>query len=129
VVRLTTLRACFWWRQPFTSTAAPAKREEERSEDYARHKRISRHINRVSRWEADRLAGTRISSDCRRSHHAKTCLRWLGRDQPDVAEASEAAARIIKDVTRASDSSAGSLAFRRGLRNVSRWDVNELIKK
>src|SRR5712691_7714528 len=35
--------------------------------------------------------------------NAKTCLRWLGRDQPDVAEASEAAARIIKDVTRASD--------------------------
>src|SRR6266853_1914002 len=35
--------------------------------------------------------------------NAKTCLRWLGRDQPDVAEAREAAARIIKDVTRASD--------------------------
>src|SRR6202051_3746502 len=28
--------------------------------------------------------------------NAKTCLRWLGRDQPDVAEAREAAARIIK---------------------------------
>jgi signal transduction histidine kinase len=30
-------------------------------------------------------------------------LRWLGRDQADVVEAREPAARIIKDVTRASD--------------------------
>src|SRR5205085_12513495 len=34
---------------------------------------------------------------------AKTCLRWLGRDQPDVEEGRGAASRIIKDVTRASD--------------------------
>src|SRR6266849_1582863 len=33
--------------------------------------------------------------------NAKTCLRWLGRDQPDVAEAREAASRIVTDVTRA----------------------------
>jgi PAS domain S-box-containing protein len=35
--------------------------------------------------------------------NAKTCLRWLGRDNPDVAEASEAASRLVKDVTRAAD--------------------------
>src|SRR3979490_2801779 len=35
--------------------------------------------------------------------NATTCLRWLDRDTPDVAEAREAAGRIIKDVTRASD--------------------------
>jgi signal transduction histidine kinase len=34
---------------------------------------------------------------------AETCLRWLARDQPDVAEAQEAASRLVKDVTRASD--------------------------
>src|SRR5258708_6480756 len=34
---------------------------------------------------------------------AGTCLRWLGHDRPDVEEAREAAARVIKDVTRASD--------------------------
>src|SRR5437016_5855924 len=34
---------------------------------------------------------------------AKTCLRWLRRDDPDVAEAGEAASRLIKDVTRAAD--------------------------
>jgi len=30
---------------------------------------------------------------------ANTCVRWLGRDQPDLAEAREAAARTIKDAT------------------------------
>src|SRR6202042_3554406 len=35
--------------------------------------------------------------------NAKTCLRWLGRDEPEVAEAREAASRIVKDVTRAAD--------------------------
>jgi PAS domain S-box-containing protein len=34
---------------------------------------------------------------------AETCLRWLERDQPDVAEAQEAARRLMKDVARASD--------------------------
>src|SRR4029077_1913140 len=31
--------------------------------------------------------------------NARTCLRWLGREEPDLAEAREAASRIIKDVT------------------------------
>src|SRR5712671_3427882 len=34
---------------------------------------------------------------------ANTCLRWLKRDQPDLEEAREAAARVVKDVTRASE--------------------------
>jgi signal transduction histidine kinase len=34
---------------------------------------------------------------------AETCLRWLARDQPETAKAQEAALRIMKDVTRASD--------------------------
>ncbi len=34
---------------------------------------------------------------------AETCLQWLVRDQPDVAEAQEAALRLMKDLTRASD--------------------------
>ena len=34
---------------------------------------------------------------------ANTCLRWLMRDQPDVEEAREAAARMVKDTTRAND--------------------------
>jgi len=62
--------------------------------------------------------------------NAKTCLRWLGRDQPDVAEAREAAARIIKDVTRAADtiSSISSLFKKEALRR-ELVDVNELIRE
>src|SRR4030088_26084 len=33
--------------------------------------------------------------------NAKTCLRWLTRDQPDVEEARAAAMRIVNDGTRA----------------------------
>jgi PAS domain S-box-containing protein len=62
--------------------------------------------------------------------NAKTCLRWLGRDQPDVAEAREATSRIIKDVTRASDLiSSISLLFKKGALQRELVDVNELIRE
>jgi signal transduction histidine kinase len=62
--------------------------------------------------------------------NAKTCLRWLGRDQPDMAEAREAAARIIKDVTRAADTiSSISLLFKKGDLQRELVDVNELIRE
>jgi PAS domain S-box-containing protein len=62
--------------------------------------------------------------------NAKTCLRWLGRDQPDVAEAREAAGRIIKDVTRASDIiSQIRLLFKKGPPQRESLDVNEVIKE
>jgi len=35
--------------------------------------------------------------------NANTCLRWLARDQPDLEEARDAARRIAKDATRASE--------------------------
>jgi PAS domain S-box-containing protein len=62
--------------------------------------------------------------------NANTCLRWLGRDQPNVPEGREAAARIIKDVTRASDiiSSLG-LLFKKGALQRGPVDVNELIRE
>jgi signal transduction histidine kinase len=37
------------------------------------------------------------------STDAGTCLRWLARDPPDVAEAQEAALRLMKDVSRATE--------------------------
>jgi PAS domain S-box-containing protein len=35
--------------------------------------------------------------------NARTCVRWLQRDEPDFAEACEAASRIVKDTTRAAE--------------------------
>jgi PAS domain S-box-containing protein len=61
---------------------------------------------------------------------ATTCLRWLGRDQPDLAEAREAASRIIKDVTRASDIiSRINLLFKKGSPQRELLDVNEVIQE
>jgi PAS domain S-box-containing protein len=59
---------------------------------------------------------------------ANTCLRWLTRDQPDLAEAREAASRIIKDVTRAADIvSRIRQLFRKGTPQSELVDVNEII--
>jgi signal transduction histidine kinase len=61
---------------------------------------------------------------------AKTCLRWLGRDEPDVAEACEAASRLVKDVTRAADIiSRVGLMFKKGALQRELVDVNELIRE
>jgi PAS domain S-box-containing protein len=62
--------------------------------------------------------------------NAKTCLRWLGRDQPDLAEGREAAARIVKDVTRAADiMSRISSLFKKEALQRELVDVNELIRE
>jgi PAS domain S-box-containing protein len=61
---------------------------------------------------------------------AKTCLRWLGHDQPDLGEAREAAVRVIKDVTRASDIiSRIGLLFKKGDSQRELLDVNEIIQE
>ena len=62
--------------------------------------------------------------------NAKTCLRWLARQEPDVAEARETASRIVNDVTRAADIISGiSLMFKKGALQREPVDVNELIRE
>jgi signal transduction histidine kinase len=62
--------------------------------------------------------------------NAKTCLRWLDRDQPDMGEAREAASRIIKDVTRASDIiNRIGLIFEKGPPQRELLDANEVIEE
>ena len=62
--------------------------------------------------------------------NARTCLRWLERDAPDVAEARDAASRLIKDVTRASEIiSSINLLFKKGALQRESVDVNELIRE
>jgi len=64
------------------------------------------------------------------STDARTCLKWLARDEPKVEEAREAASRIIKDVTRASEiiSRIRSL-FKKGEAQRELVDVNEIIRE
>jgi signal transduction histidine kinase len=60
---------------------------------------------------------------------ARTCLRWLGREDPDVPEACEAALRVVKDVTRAADIiSRISLLFKKGAPQRELVDVSELVR-
>jgi len=61
---------------------------------------------------------------------AKTCIRWLHRDEPDLAEASEAASRIVNDVTRAADIISGiSSLFKKGALQHELVDLNVLIRE
>jgi signal transduction histidine kinase len=62
--------------------------------------------------------------------NARTCLRWLGRDDPDMSGARDAASRLVTDVTRAADIIARiSLLFKKGGLQQELVDVNELIRE
>ncbi|MCU1268605.1 MAG: sensor histidine kinase [Acidobacteria bacterium] len=62
--------------------------------------------------------------------NANTCLRWLTRDQPDLDEARAAAARIVKDGTRAGEIiSRIRLLFKKGLPEREMVDANEVIQE
>jgi C4-dicarboxylate-specific signal transduction histidine kinase len=57
-------------------------------------------------------------------------MRWLGRDDPEVPEAWEAAARIVKDITRATDIIGSiSLLFKKGALQRELVDVSELVRE
>jgi PAS domain S-box-containing protein len=61
---------------------------------------------------------------------AKTCLRWLARDEPEVPAAREAASRLVTDVTRAADIiSRISSLFKKGALQHEFVDLNELIQE
>jgi C4-dicarboxylate-specific signal transduction histidine kinase len=61
---------------------------------------------------------------------AKTCLRWLTRDHPDVDEARAAASRIIEAATRAADIiSRIRVVFTKGTPQRAVVDVNEVIRE
>jgi PAS domain S-box-containing protein len=79
------------------------KKIEEERERLRRLEADLAHLNRVS--TLGELAAS-VAHDLKQPTtaaivDAKTCLRWLSRDHPDLDEAREAASRAIKDSTRA----------------------------
>jgi PAS domain S-box-containing protein len=61
---------------------------------------------------------------------ARTCLRWLAREQPDLGEAREAAARMVNAVTRAADIvSRLRQLFKKGAPHTDLVDVSEVIQE
>jgi len=62
--------------------------------------------------------------------NANACLRWLTRPEPDLEEAREAAARMIKDGTRAAEIIGRiRLLFRKGSAPREAIDINEVIQE
>ena len=61
---------------------------------------------------------------------ARTCLRWLAREQPDIGEARESAERMVNAVTRAADIiSRLRQLFKKGAPQTSLVDVREGIQE
>jgi len=81
------------------------KRAAEESERLRQVKSELAHLNRVTTMgELAASIAHEIKQPISAAHtNAKTCLRWLGRDEPDIEEAREAVSRIVQDVTRASE--------------------------
>jgi PAS domain S-box-containing protein len=90
------------------------------------------HINRVSMMGemAASLAHEVKQPIASAVVNAKTCVRWLRRDAPDIAEACEAASRMVNDATRAADilDRVRSL-YRRDSPQRELVDVNEVIRE
>lgn len=108
------------------------KRAEQERERLRQVQSELAHINRVTTM--GELAGSiahEIKQPISAAHtNAKTCLRWLGREQPDIEEAREAVSRIIQDVTRASEIiSRIRTLFKKGEPEREWVDVNEVIRE
>jgi PAS domain S-box-containing protein len=106
------------------------KRAEEEREKLREVQSELAHINRVTTM--GEFAGSiahEIKQPISAAHtNAETCLRWLGRDRPDIEEARLAVSRIIHDVTRASEIISRIRAlFKKGEPEREWVDVNEVI--
>jgi NO-binding membrane sensor protein with MHYT domain/signal transduction histidine kinase len=90
------------------------------------------HINRVTTMgELAASLAHEIKQPISAVHtNAKTCLRWLGRDQPDIEEAREAVSRILQNITRASEIiSRIRVLFKKEEPQRDSVDVNEVIRE
>ena len=108
------------------------KRAQEERERLRQAQSELAHINRVTTMgELAASIAHEVKQPISAAHtNAKTCLRWLGRGEPDVEEAREALSRIIQDVTRASEIISRVRAlFKKGEPQRQWVDVNEVIRE
>jgi PAS domain S-box-containing protein len=89
----------------FIMDISEQKQTEEERERLRRAQADLAHLNRVSTMgELTASLAHEIKQPMfAAAADAETCVRWLAREQPDLAEAQEAALRLMKDVSRASD--------------------------
>ena len=116
----------------FIRDISERKQAEEQREKLRRAQADLAHINRVSTMgELTASLGHEIKQPISAAMtDAQTCIRWLACERPEVAEAREAASRLIKDVTRANEiiGRIGSL-FKKHVPKRELIDVNELIRE
>jgi len=108
------------------------KRAEEEREKLRQAQSQLAHINRVTTMgELAASIAHEIKQPISAAHtNAKTCLRWLGRDQPDIEEAREAVSRIVQDVTRASEIIGRIRVLFKKEEPQREWvDLNEVIRE
>jgi PAS domain S-box-containing protein len=90
------------------------------------------HMNRVSMMgELSASLGHEIKQPiAAAAMNAKTSLRWLQREPPEIGEAREAIARIVKDVVRAAEIVERNRAlFRRDAPKVENIALNGLVRE
>jgi PAS domain S-box-containing protein len=109
------------------------KRSEQERERFRQRQADLAHENRISMM--GQLAAS-LSHELKQPitaaiTDAKTCLRWLKRDQPNVEEAREATMRTVKDSTRAAEIIDHLQSFYRKGAPAERElvDVNELVRE
>jgi PAS domain S-box-containing protein len=108
------------------------KRSEEERERLRQAQADLAHINRVTTMgELTASLAHEIKQPITAAvTNARTCLRWLDRDAPEISEARQAAFRLVNDVTRASDIiSRISFLFKKGAQQHELVDVNELARE
>jgi len=108
-------------------------RERKQAEEALRQTRADlAHVNRVTTMgELTASLAHEVNQPIAAAvTNAKTCLRWLNRDHPDLEEARDAAMRIVNDGTRAAEifSRTRSL-FKKGATQRELVDVNEVIRE
>ena len=108
------------------------KRAEEERERLRRAQADLAHLNRVSTMgELTASLAHEIKQPMfAAAADAETCVRWLARDRPDLTEAQQAAFRLMKDVTRASDIiNRIVLLFKKDVPHRELVDVNGVVEE
>ncbi len=108
------------------------KRAEEERERLRQAQADLAHVNRVTTMgELTASVAHEVNQPIAAAvTNAKTCIRWLTRDQPDLEEARAAAMRIVNDGTRAAEIiKRVRLLFKKETSERELVDINEVVEE